>query len=258
MSKHEVKGLEPELVLWWGELIKERGLKLTALSRKIGAEDSFLSSRMSLARKALKNGGTVPEPRARVCLALANALGLTVPQLLREQSPLKLFHDEGVSVSQDLADEAANHLFLLAQEKLTMIGMRVPLDNVLRWWRANNGRLEGYDRLIESFDLLNCPEPDDLAPKAIRVGAQSLCSKLLGYETGRLQKVIDLLPDDQRRDLAVSYRQAGHSQGPIITQDIQMSIKSPSAGIMFESCHWRLQLPVVDKEGNRQVINYSF
>lgn len=179
--------------------------------------------------------------------------------------PLKLINGGSsfrLSSANPMAQEVEKQAAKLLNRVTDAVSLRMAMDNrdfsmddLIVWWKQNNGRLCGMDAFMEHVDLIHAPSSDDTLIKPYRMGAKSLASEaLFSNDPSRLQRFLESITDKEREEITWSYVQA--AMGP--------STAVPSVVVdlddMDEPNHldyYRLLLPVYDAKGNEYILNYS-
>lgn len=247
--------IDAKIVLRWEKRILDAGLRVTNISNQIGSR-SYLPTLFS---KAKNTPNQVPEPSVIVVSKLGKILGLSIDEMMQVKERVSVSTDP--SYKQALGTHAQKIVDDLGREisrrQHASLG-RPSVEDVLNWWRQNDGRLEACDQIKESFDLIEVPKGDDSKIHAQHVGQMSLAALHLGASRDRLTRLLDLLPQGENQSMVVSYRRAARLNRPTFSEPLRMSVQSIPDDIALDAEYIRMQLPVTAPNKSKLIVSYCF
>ncbi|MEL7090234.1 MAG: hypothetical protein AAFN94_00730 [Pseudomonadota bacterium] len=247
--------IDPNIVLSWEKRIKDAGLNATSVSSQI-ASRSMLPN---LFRTARVTPNKIPVPSVMLVMKLGEILGATLEEMMQTDARLDVRVDPKYQAAlgaqaQKVIDDLGREI---SRRQALQYG-RPLVEDVLNWWRENNGRLEACGQIQEAFDLIEPPGRHDTKITAKRIGGMSLAAKHLGTDTARLSRLLDLLPPEEKNAMVVSYRSASRTNKPTFSDPIKMSVRSRGDQISLDEEYIRMQLPVVAPDKTKLIVSYCF
>lgn len=215
--------MKPEAIKEWRALIKSRGLTLRQASLRAGLSQGYLSTVIT---RAEHQPDRLIAPSAAVIDKLAELL------------------------------DVESHV-LIHGLKTTEPPKRATLNDVLRWWHCNGGRLEGVDQIMDSFDIIAVPSTTDRQIKPTHVGSLSLASERIGPGLGPLCTALNDMTEPEAAALTEAFYKAGHNGADAMFQSTR-SMKVRRGDHCETSNYISVRLPVLCPKTGPSVISYCF
>lgn len=222
------------------------GKSLKDLSLAVGKSPGYLSE--------LFSGRGNRDIGASTLVQLCRELDLSVDEIAGLSPTFKV-----VPRDDDFVQRQAARLMtdVLAETKrrLETAVLRPAVEDVIAWWRRENGILRDFDRIAPVIDLYAPVESGDGRIRPKRLGGASLASVWFGVESqAQLSRVIDILDADLTERLVISYAKAG--EGPLVSME-RMDYHQGNAESPLRVEYMRALLPVSDETGRRFILNFS-
>lgn len=239
---------------------KKRQMSMTDLAKKSGISRSFLYA-------ALKGDNKLSfQNVAALCAALKVDLGTLhkMDQQFLESLPegaldaeLLLLDVEG---SRELKQEIANQAERLIKQvwdsafkRLTPPQDAPTIDEMIRWWEVNNGRMENVDKIAPYIGVYEARTHGSLELHAKSIGFQSLAAtRLWTTDPEKLRRYMDSLDPKSRESIVYSYDETQKRQAYSLVRR-NMIVDVPELPFQYSITYSTLLLPM----SNGYVVNYS-
>ncbi len=229
------------------QALRDSGKSQAELCREIGVSPGYISHLFS---------GKIEEPSASVFLKMCRALHLSADEVGGMTHSVRV-----AAASEDYAHRVAAKLFQNvmseAKRRLETAAGRPTTDDVLAWWRREEGMLRDYDAIRDSIGIFKVPEATDNAIIPRHVGPQSLAAECFSVQ-GReeLISVISRLSRDVNERLTSSYAETNRD-GPKMSVE-KIEFRQPGKDVVLEFEYMRTLLPVKDEAtGAPMILNFS-
>ena len=224
-------------------LLSRAGITKAQLSREIGASEHFVGEMMA-ARTS---------PDLETVYAIAGALKVDVADLLRPGPSFAVMADD----RDNRWVERDAEMKLSAELAQARVNTDEPpsFDAVLSWWHSNGRLMTGVDSFSRYIELFEPPDANELMPRPLQIGAESLAAKELGKNDPDLfRQVFEKMEPKIAQRVARAHLEASGDQPRLSVHTISFAV---SEGDMVELSYARLLLPVKDGSGHEYIMNYS-
>lgn len=223
--------------------LKRSGMTRQQLSEAIGKRPGYISDLFRHRR----------DPGASVFIDVCRVLGLSADEaagLLPKLSMVPRADKESDRIAAKLMSE----VFSVSLRQMAATGGRPSVDDVVAWWRRENGLLNDFDHLRPIVDLYEIPDAADLATKPAAMGQGSLAAgSFVITDLDELRSIARNLPADFRSRLVGSYTQA--KERPVLS--LERIDYDSDGGPKFGFDYTRALLPVQTSDGRHFILNYS-
>ncbi len=158
------------------------------------------------------------------------------------------------SESDRIAAKLMSEVMAVTLHQMAAVGRRPSVDDIVSWWRREDGKLNDFDHLSPMCDLYEVPKPTDTSTNPAVMGPQSLAAESFAVnDVEQLRNIARSLPADFRSNLVGSYYKARET--PVIS--LERIDYAKDAGPKFGFDYTRVLLPVSDTRGNEFILHYS-
>lgn len=219
------------------------GMTKQELSEAIGKKPGYISDLFRNNR----------DPGASVFLEICRVLGVSADHAGGLMPKMSMVAREG-SESDRIAARLMSEVMAITLHQMSAIGRRPSVDDVVSWWRREDGLLNDFDHLAPICDLYELPEATDTATTPAVVGANSLAAESFQVTSvDQLRSIVRSMPAEYRANLVGSYSRARET--PVMS--LERIDYNGTQGPRFGFDYARVLLPVTSKSGQRFIMNYS-
>lgn len=223
----------------------QSGMTKQELSVAIGKKPGYISDLFRNRR----------DPGASVFLEICKVLGISADHaggLMPKMSMLPRKDSDSDRIAANLMSE----VMAVTLHQMAAIGQRPSVDDVVSWWRREDGALNDFDMLAPICDLYEVPDPSDVATKPAQMGPRSLAAESFVVDSvEQLRVVAQKLPEDFRANLVGSYTRA--KENPVMSLERIDYEAEAQIGPKFGFDYTRVLLPVKATSGQQFIMNYS-
>jgi len=219
--------------------VSRRGIKITNLSKSIGKGQGYLGDMIANGR----------EPGATTLIALTREMGCSLDELFQPPRP-GMFADTEPDFRS--VERLLSEALEICRRKAGYLSPDV--DEVLRWWLQNNGRMVGYEQFEQFIETFYLPE-EDCFPKPHFVGHESLAAREFGFShPEELRQILERSDHRFVERVGKAHRDLPRTRPQIDVLALNLSLgRSRSLRIDYK----RLLLPCIAPDGTPLVLNYS-
>ena len=215
-----------------------------SLGLALGRSNGFISS--------LLNGGS--SPSVSVVAGLCKELKVTPNYLLGYSDEISL-STESTTEFERQAEALLDRMMMSVTRKMELSRNKLTTDDLLAWYRQNNGRLNSWDGFQSEVDLFKVPEKAAEIIEPVSLGANSLASRTLQTsDPGRMYQFFDSLTGEMRQDIVFSYANAANEE-KLSFHKIVVDLADMEAPLHLQ--YSRVLLPVQDALGHSYILNFS-
>ena len=225
-------------------LLNEAGMSKRRLAIELGMPEAALND--MLAQRT--------SPTLDIVYGIAGALKVDVADLLRPgpQIGVTAGGSDNYWVERTAEEFLTNEL---AKSRERASHEPPTFDAVLSWWHTNEGPMTGVDSFSQYIELFEPPDVDELWPRPMTIGSQSLGARELGHrDPDQLRRIFDTADPDVGRAVARAHLDAAGGQPRLSVHTILINLAD---GNVVKLSYARLLLPVSDGNGHTYVMNYS-
>lgn len=248
--------MDSKIYLHWEQLIGGSGRSVRDVSRSIGLNPTYLGQQISKAR----NGLPTSTPSVTAVMALAAEFHCSVEEIMDATTVIDALPMAHAPTELESQGAKVIGQMMRAVNRRMAIGRYKPsVEDILTWWRANDGKLIGTDQIQDACALVEVPTKDCNTITPHSIGRKSLASEVMGgHSIERLTSVIRDMPVGDQKKLAQYYRQAAISKIPVISGPLEINIDFPEDGIHKQVSYIRLLLPIEAPNGSPFLLSYCF
>lgn len=169
---------------------------------------------------------------------------------------IRLVVDKGSSRRRDAAARAVETRIEAINFAHARQGRTVTIQTFLDWWVRNNGRLVEFEAIAQRVDLFDPPNGSSKVIKPVRIGMDSLATRLFKLkETNHLKATLDGFSDERNEKLVKAHLDALRTGEPVISHpSLDETLLD---GSRFVKRYRRVMAPVTLPDGSEMLLNYS-
>ncbi len=229
------------------QLMKSRNVSSNELSEMVEKSDRYMAGTLKHKRDF---GVSVLR---RICLELKvtpnELLGIDDGHFQAAMKEDEQFLDREVEV---LLKALSNR----ARGKLHRFGVEPTINEIIDWWSAQGGILDGESRFSEFIDIYKMPDTQANRPIPVKMGHDSLAARTFGFsETGQLANLFEDLDRDRNERVVRAHLEVNSGQPLLSLEKVDFRVPGTSGGT--ELRYNRLLIPFRDRAGNHFVANHS-